>query len=180
MKKILIFSITFIFIITLGLIIYPKIEIMKKGKLIKFAYNEDLSLFAGDSCYDESYYYNEKRDISIYNFHTQKFLFFYKITYEYKDGNICETEYLLEEEYITNFINNAIIEYNEHNIDLASLIDGKKAIVGNKKYLGNDYEKSIGYILDGEHDVLYIFYVDDMLIIQVGLSDEGPKFIAYK
>ena len=36
------------------------------------------------------------------------------------------------------------------------------------------------YKLDGEYKEMYIFYNDDLLIIQIGLSDEGPKFIAYK
>lgn len=172
---IILFFLTLIF-----LIIYPKIEIRKNGKLIKFAYHEDLTLFDGDSCYDESYYYNETRDISIYNFQVEKFWFFYKITFEYKEGNLCAKEYLLEEEYINNFINNATIKYNEHNIDIAKLIEGKEAIVENKRYFGNKYDKSIEYILDGKEQILYIFYVDDMLVIQVGLSDEGPKFIAYR
>jgi len=46
--------------------------------------------------------------------------------------------------------------------------------------LGNEYDKAIYYVLDGKSEVMYVFYVDDLLIIQVGYSDEGPKFIAYK
>ena len=49
-----------------------------------------------------------------------------------------------------------------------------------KRYLGNDYSLNIGYILNGKHEDLYVFYVGDLLVIQVGLSDEGPKFIAYE
>ena len=80
---------------------------------------------------------------------------------------------------LLNIMNKALI-YNSHNINLSSLIEGKTPIVSNTRYLGNDYSTSIGYILDGKEETMYIFYKDDLLIIQVGLSDEGPKYIAYK
>ena len=66
------------------------------------------------------------------------------------------------------------------SVDFNKLVTDKEAIVGNTRYIGNDYETSISYILKDKHEILYIFYVDDLLVIQVGLSDEGPKFIAYK
>ena len=40
-----------------------------------------------------------------------------------------------------------------NNIDLSKLIEGKKAIVSNKKYFGNDYKNSIYYKLDGKYYV---------------------------
>jgi len=110
----------------------------------------------------------------------KKILFFYKITLEYENGNLCDYEYVLEEEYITNFIDNANIKSNLNNINIEKLIKDKTAIIGNTRYLGNDYENYIEYILDGKHEILYVFNVDDLLVIQVGYSDEGPKFIAYK
>lgn len=162
------------------LIIYPFTELDTGKKIIKFSYSDDISDFEDNSCYTESYFYNKKRDISIYEFDVKKVLFFYVIILEYKKGNVCETEYILEEEYINNFLDNAVIKSNDNNIDLAKLIDGKTAIVGNTRYLGNDYLISIDYILDGKYETLYVFYVEDLLVIQVGLSDEGPKYIAYK
>ena len=69
---------------------------------------------------------------------------------------------------------------NNKNIDLGKLIKNKKAIVANKRYFDNPYDTQIDYILDGRHETMYVFYVEDLLVIQVGLSDEGPKFIAYK
>ena len=64
--------------------------------------------------------------------------------------------------------------------DIKKLIEDKEAIIGNTRYSGNDYETEIGYILNGEENVMYILYVEDLLVIQIGYSDEGPKFIAYK
>ena len=102
------------------------------------------------------------------------------IKLNYKKGNICASEYLLEEDYINDFLDRAVINENVNNIDVSNLIEGKSAIVSNKKYFGNDYSNGIWYQLDGKEEVMYIFYVDDLLVIQVGYSDEGAKFIAYK
>jgi hypothetical protein len=144
------------------------------------SYSDDISKYEDYTCYHESVSYLEKKDISIKKFNIRKFLIFYLFTLEYEKGNLCDTEYLLEESYITKFINEAEITYNSNNIDIKELIKGKTTIVSNTRYLGNDYETSIGYKLDGKYEIMYIFYVDDLLIIQVGSPDESTKFIAYK
>jgi hypothetical protein len=36
------------------------------------------------------------------------------------------------------------------------------------------------YKLDDKYEELYVFYLDDLLVIQVGNTDEGPKYIAYE
>lgn len=166
--------------IAVFLVIYPNIEFDTGEKIIKCSYTGDFSEFEKNQSYDERYCYNEERDISIYTFDVDNFLFFYVISMEYEDGDMRETQFVLEETYIRNFLENAEIEYNDNNINIAELIEGKEAIVGNTRYLGNDYNNAIYYILDGWHEVLYVFYVDDLLVIQVGNSDEGPRYIAYK
>ena len=98
----------------------------------------------------------------------------------YIEGDFRETQFVLEESYIENFLNNAEIISNDNNIQLVSLIEGKTAIVGNTRYVGNDYNNGIFYKLDGRHEELYVFNVDDLLVIQVGSPDELPKYIAYK
>jgi hypothetical protein len=99
---------------------------------------------------------------------------------EYEEGNYCDTQFVLEEDYIRDFLARAEIEENVNNLDIAKLIEGKEAIVGNTRYLGNDYENAIFYVLDGKYEELYVFYVDDLLVIQVGSPDESPKYIAYR
>lgn len=179
-KKVLVIVSVIVLMIIITLLVLPKIVIYGENKVTFISYNDDFSRFDQNHCYDESYAYYEDLDISIYNFDVEKKLFLYFITLEYEEGNVCETEYLLEESYIQNYIENAIIEENEQNIDIAALIEGKEAIVGNTRYSGNEYRDAIYYILDGKYEEMYIFYVDDLLVIQVGNSDEGPKFIAYK
>ena len=139
-----------------------------------FKYDEDIL------CYNESYFYNKDMDISISHVEVKKYLFFYLTTIHFKDGNVCDYEYYLEESYINNFINNAEIIENNNNLDISKLIEGSRAIVSNKLYIGNDYLSDIWYKLDGKYGELYVFYVDDLLVIQVGSRDDGAKFIAYE
>ncbi len=181
MKKKILIALCFLFIIIIAVLgIYPMVEFYKGNKLYVFTYKEDWSEWEENMCYGESYSYNEERDISIYGWEFKNFLFFKWFELDYKKGNVCDTEYYLEEEYIQRIINEAEIEYNDDNIDLAKLIEGRKAIEGNKRYLGNEYNLGMVYKLDGRSEELYIFYLDDLLIIQVGNPDEGSKFIAYE
>ena len=179
MNKFKIVVIIFILIISL-LIIYPFINLDTGEAIYVFSYSTDIDKYVNNSCYDESYFYFEDKDISIYEFNYYRFNFFHMIKLNYKKGNICASEYLLEEDYINDFLDRAVINENVNNIDVSNLIEGKSAIVSNKKYFGNDYSNGIWYQLDGKEEVMYIFYVDDLLVIQVGYSDEGAKFIAYK
>ena len=167
-------------VIAVFLLIYPTIEIKTEDKLIAFRYSDDLEEFEPDITDNENYFYYDKYDISIKDVDFKNFLFFHVIEMEYVNGNLCDEEYVLEESYIQNFLENAEIIENVKNIDLAEMIKGKEAIVGNKKYPGNDYETQIWYVLDGEEQVMYVYQSDDLLAIQVGVSDEGPKYIAYK
>lgn len=176
-KKLLIIC-SFIFVAFL--IIYPNIEIDKGDRLIKCSYSDDFSEFDTNHSYNEIYAYNEKYDVSISSFDVKQFLWFYTITMEYEKGDIRETQFVLEESYIEKFLKDAEIEYNDNQINIAKLIEGKEAIVSNTRYLGNDYENAIYYVLDGKYEELYVFYVDELLVIQVGNPDEWPRYIAYQ
>lgn len=181
MKKTLIFILSsIILLIVTFLIAYPFIEIDTGNRLIVCNYDGDFSEYETNQSYNELYCYNEERDISIRNFEVDNFLFFYTVSMEYIEGDFRETQFVLEESYINNFLQNAEITDNSENIRLASLIEGKTAIVGNTRYLGNDYTHGIFYKLDGKYEEMYVFYVDDLLVIQVGSPDELPKYIAYK
>lgn len=179
-KRIIIIISSIIFLLVLILFLLPFIKIDTGSKLMYISYSDYINEYEDNLCYHESVSYYEKKDISITSIDIEKFLIFYLFNIEYEKGNLCDTEYLLEEEYIENFINNAEIIDNPENIDIESLIEGKTAIVGNTRYLGNDYETFIDYKIDGKDEVMYVFYEDDLLIIQVGYPDETTKFIAYK
>lgn len=168
-----------VFAVAICLCIYPNIEIDTGDRIIKCSYSDDFSEFEKNQSYNERYCYNEKYDASIYTFDVHKFLFFYVISMEYVEGDMRETEFILEEEYIKHFLSEAEITYNSSDIDIGRLIEGKKAIVGNTRYLGNDYENFLEFILDERYEIMYVFWVEDLLVIQVGSPDECPRFIAY-
>ena len=178
-KKLILIFISLV-IVCAVLAFYPAIEIQTKDKLIAFRYSDDISEFEDEMAYNEVCVYYADRDISIKNFEFKRFLFFHVIIMEYIEGNFCDTQFVLEEDYIRYFLNNAEIKSNDNNLDIAALIEGREAVVENTRYLGNDYVNAIYYVLDGRYEEMYVFYSDDLLIIQVGSPDEGPRYIAYK
>lgn len=184
MKKKIVVAISMIIILLTTLLIFlllmPIIKIDTGSQLKFVSYNDDISKCETYTCYHESVSYDKKRNISITNFNIKKYFIFYLFTLEYEKGNLCDTEWQLEEKYIENFINNAEIIYNSDNIDIKNLIEGKTAVVGNTRYLDNDYNTFIEFKLDNKYDIMYVFYQDDLLILQVGSPDETTKFIAYK
>ena len=100
------------------LLIYPNIEIQTDDKFIVFRYSDDISEFESEISYNESYAYYAERDISIKDYDFKKFLFFHVITMDYVEGNYCDTQFILEESYIDDFLERAKIEYNDNNITL--------------------------------------------------------------
>lgn len=174
----IIVSIIIMFVIFISLI--PLIKIDKNNTIKYISFSDDISKYDEVTCYDDGMSYYKKKDITIKEIDIEKKLFFYVLTIKYVNGNLCDSEFILEESYIENFIENAKIISNENNIDLNNLIKDKQVIIKNKRYSGNNYDTFIEYKLQGKEEIMYIFYVDGLLVIQVGYSDEGPKFIAYK
>ena len=187
MKKV-IGIVCIIMLIVIGLCIYPFVEFERDGYLYMMSYardefeSEDYKEIETDlSCYDESYFYNKDKDITVSTYEYKRFMFFKYFKVKIQKGNICDSEFILEESYIERFLNEATIEEGSDDVDLAKLIKGKKAIIENKRYPWNDNAYYIGYRLDNKYEEMYIYTNDEWLVvIQVGASDEGPKYIAYK
>jgi len=167
-------------LVTVGLLLWPHMEFRRDGKLYLLRYSFDWSDYEQNMSYHEIWNYDEQRDISVRNVQDESFLFFHVISMEYVPGDMREVDFLLEEQDFLDIVARAEITSNPRNVDIPALIRGKTAIVGNTRYLGNDYETMICYRLDGRYDELYIFYVDDLLVFQIGSPDETPKFIAFK
>ena len=179
-KKIIV-ALSVILILSLAVfIVYPHIEFRKNGKLYVCSFSDDFSEFEENASYNELYFYNEKRDISIKTFDIKNFLCFYLFTFEYVEGDMRETQFVLDEEFIDYWIKNAVIIENTNNIDIAELINGKNAIVGNTRYFAVEEKHCIFYELDDNEGELYVFESEGLTVIQVGSPDESPKYIAYK
>lgn len=179
-KALIIVAIVLLCLVACVVVVYPKIEFKKDGKLYVCSFSDDFSRFEENASYNEIYFYNEKHDVSLKTFDVKNFLCFYLFTFEYEEGDKRETMFTLDEDYIDYWIENAKITENIGNIDVAALIEGKKAIVGNKRYSTDEEKKAIFYELDGKYDEMYIFECDGLTVIQVGSPDESPKYIAYK
>ncbi len=179
MKKRISVLILSIILIAVFFVSFPHIEIKTENSLIAFRYSDDISEFDALGTVDETYFYNEKYDISLYDFDVQNFLFFYKITMKYKVGDMRESQFLLKEENINYLLENWEITENEGNIDLPRMLEGKTAIEENKRYPFDNFSHCIYYVLDGDEGVMYIGEIDGKVFIQIGYSDEGPKYIAY-
>ena len=177
-----------ILLVAVLLCVYPSIEFKKNNKLYLFGYGTDelktsdfKELESDIMCYDESYIYNLRRNISIKGWEFKNILFFNYFVIDYVDGFKCANEFVAEEGFIDNFLNNAKIIENNDNVDLRELIKGKKQIESNKRYPWSDDASSIYYELDGEENEMHIYTNEEgLLIIQVGNCDEGPKYLVYK
>lgn len=179
-KKLIVALSVFLVLILAVLIVYPRVEFRKNNKLYVCSFSDDFSEFEENASYNELYFYNEQRDISIKTFDVKNFFCFYLFTFEYEEGDMRETQFILEEKFIDYWLKNAEITENPDNIDIAKLIEGKEAVVGNTRYSGNDYNNCIFYELDGKENELYVFESEGLTVIQVGSPDESPKYIAYK
>lgn len=191
MKKsvLLALSATMLFLIA-GLLIYPHITIQTDDQLIACRYSDDISEFESQVSADERYTYYADKDVTWTGFDFQKYGPFYVLTFDIQPGNLIEGIYLLEEAYISAFLDHAVIDvvekdYKEVELttdDIAAMLEGKTAIVSNQRYTCPDYDAAyrVYYQLGEEENILYIFETDGLLVIQVGYPDEGPKFIAYE
>ncbi len=179
LKKFFIAICVLLALIIAVLIVYPHIEFRKNNKLYVCSFSDDFSEFEENASYNELYFYNEQRDISIKTFDVKNFFCFYLFTFEYEEGDMRETQFILEEKFIDYWLKNAEITENPDNIDIGKLIEGKKAIVGNTRYYTDEEKSCIFYELDGEYGELYVFQSEGLTVIQVGSPDESPKYIAY-
>lgn len=157
MKKKVIIIVSIIVILGIFICLIPLIKIDKNNTIKHISFSDDISEYDEITCYDDGMSYYEKKDITIKDIDIEKKLFFYFFTIKYEKGNLCDSEFILEESYINNFIKNAEIISNEKNVDLETLIKDKKAIIKNKRYSGNDYETFIEYKLDGKEENMYFF-----------------------
>ena len=182
MKKWVILLVVLLVLAGAFLAVYPHIEVQTEDQFIACRYSDDISEFEDDISLDECYTYYADRDISITSFNIKKFLCFYVFIMHYEEGNLIESQYILEESYIQDFLDNAVIEENLDNVDLAELIKNREAIVSNARYVPEDHDQSsaIYYQLHDQSEVMFIFELDGLLVIQVGYPDEGPKYIAFQ
>jgi len=171
-------------ILALSLLFIDKIKITV-GDEVRFVSldNMDGALWTEENaitCYDDGITYKKDKDISIksIDFKRVGFLWYHRIKFE--KGNLCDYEFYITEKDFLYMISKAEIVENEDKIDLLDMIKGKEAIVGNTRYTWEEDYKYLGIKVDGNYKEIYVTERDGLLVIQIGNSDEGAKYIAYK
>ena len=169
-------------ILAFCLLFVDKIKITSGNEIRYISLNVDISWIEEDSvtCYDDGYTYLKKKDISIKNIDIKKVGFLYYHTLKFEKGNVCDYEFYIEEKDFLYMITKGEIVENEDKLDLPKMIKGKEAIVGNTRYPWEDNHKYVGLNINGEYKEIYVTERDGLVVIQIGNSDEGPKYIAYK
>lgn len=169
-------------ILVFSLLFIDKIKITSGNEIRYISLDSDVSWIDDNSitCYDESYTYLKDRDVSINSINSKKvwFLWYHRLTF--KEGNVCEYEFFIDEKDFLYMITKGEVIENEDKLDLTKMIKGKEAITGNKKYDLEEDRKFIMLKVDGEEKEIYVNERESLLVIQIGNTDEGPKYIAYK
>lgn len=180
--KVFITILIVILVVVFGLLFIDKIKITVGNEIRYVSLSSDVLWIEENSitCYDDGLTYLKDKGITIKNITFDKvgFLWYHRATFE--EGNLCDYEFYLEEKDFLYMITKGEIVENESKLNLSEMIKGKEAIVGNTRYPWEDDYKYIGLKIDGEYKELYVTEREDMLVIQIGNSDEGPKYIAYK
>lgn len=169
-------------VVIFGLLFIDKVKITVGNEIRYVSLSSDVFWIEENSttCYDDSLTYLKDKGITINDSDLDKvgFLWYHRLTFE--EGNLCDYEFYIEEKDFLYMITKGEIVENESKLDLSKMIKGKEAIVGNTRYPWEDDYKYIVLNIDGEHKEIYVTEREDMLVIQIGNSDEGPKYIAYK
>lgn len=169
-------------ILVFSLLFIDKIKITSGDEIRFISLDENIDWLDKDSitCYDESYTYMKDRDITVDSINIKKVWFLWYHRYTFREGNVCEYEFFIDEKDFLYMITKGEVIENEDKVDLIKMIKGKEAITGNKRYSLEENRKFIMLKIDDEEKEIYVDEVDGLVIIQIGNTDEGPKYIAYK
>lgn len=169
-------------ILAFSLLFIDKIKITSGNEIRFISLDDSIDWIDKDSitCYDESYTYMKDKDISIDSINIKKVWFLWYHRYTFKEGNVCEYEFFIDEKDFLYMITKGEVIENEDKLDLTKMIKGKTAITGNTKYSLEETRKFMMLKVDGEEKEIYVDEVDGLLAIRIGNTDEGPKYIAYK
>ncbi len=174
----------------------------KDGKIISYVFSSSkINRFLENlpTCYDESYRYDKKNDITISRVEQKSKTIVNKINLKYEKGNLCDSEYILDESFISNFLDKADIE----EISYEKCLKGKCKLIKVKNNLNKllneiskeeyiqenknipikdnyEYQISVYYNMSSMSNILYIFEDNEYIILKNIDSNDHPKVIKYK
>lgn len=148
------------------------------------------------SCYDESYFYDKNLDITISKYQVEEGSPFNKIYLTYTYGNYCENEYVLDDNWMTELNEKAVMQeavisediINSKKVsyaDVKSLLDyiSKPSVarIENKNNIdenGSKYLMAYYYKLNRKSYVLSVFVYNNYLAFKViDANDHGKNAI---
>jgi hypothetical protein len=144
------------------------------------------------SCYDEGYFYVEKDDVTIMRTSIEDKFLFNKISVEYYIGNYCENEFVLDENWSQDFLNNADIyeiKMNEKDLDIEIIKNRIRTFIDNnireenKNIISiNDYKDIINiyYNLNNKSYHLSILKYNGYIAFVIVDPDDHQKNAIYK
>ena len=173
----------------------------KEGSIVSYVFSFDKTIKHIETlpnCYDESYFYDKGKDVTITKFSNKKKFLLDKIYIDYDNGNLCDFEFILAEDFISKFVKNADVETveiekcskgkcntNKSKRDISKLLN----LVNKEKYtqenvnviLPENYKYIINvyYNLDNSSSLLNLFVLEDYIVIKTIDENDHPKNIKY-
>lgn len=143
-----------------------------------------------DSCYDESVFYDSKNDISITKYKINKNSFFNEITIKYDKGNLCATEYVLDDDYLVMFDNIKVIdsyiyknnkkkEFNKL-INLVLDINLFNRVTKNEVSNYDDgYKIEVNYTYEEKGYSMMVYNSDRYLVVEIVDNNDAHRYAYY-
>ena len=119
-----------------------------------------------ESCYDESYFYDSKLNITIFKYYVDDEEPFNKIYLDYQLGNYCKNEYILDDDWASEFKNKA----NISEIKLETCVSSKCSETDVKKegldnlinyVVGADRTSYSSNLNDNTSPIIKVYYTID-------------------
>ncbi len=138
------------------------------------------------SCYDESYFYDKGNNVTISKYEVEDKGSINEIYLSYKKGNYCENEFVLDDNWMIEFLNNSTITEikADNNVTLKydinlNIEDVKNAM---NEFLSSNYTRANnkGKITDEENDFLVkIYYTLNSKSYELSIFDYEEEYIAF-
>lgn len=154
-----------------------------------------------ESCYDESYFYDEVNKVTIKSFDIEEGKLFNTYKIDYDLNNLCENEYVLGNSWLNEFKDNAEIaeitvtecidKCNSKNINdlnlenlLNYLSEDDYQRIENKNNINFDstsgYYVTAYYTIEDMDYMMYVFSYENNLAIKIIDSNDYPKNALYQ
>lgn len=131
------------------------------------------------ACYDESYFYDLKNNITYGQYEIKSNFLFSKIKISYSNKNICADEYVLNDNWLDIFKASTITDYNiNYESIIAKLTNAKRLPLAGIIEFNDQYQ--VSYLNQNKGYSLYFtVYSDNVVGIIVLDANDAKKYAIY-